>query len=95
MGYQIKKHDAYIITGLTGKEYKIPAPIDMNVDSIEIVLRYNKETDELAKTQICKEFFLHFAPDLEDEGLSDMEYFHIFQDYNKGGIGPKKELGES
>ena len=92
MGYQLKKHEPYVIIGTDEeKEYKIPAPIDMNIDSIEIVLRYNKSEDEIERAKICKEFFLHFAPDLEQEGISDMEYFHIFQDYNRGS----KNLGES
>ena len=96
MGYKLKKHEPYVITGYEGKEYKIPAPIDMDLEDIEIVLRYNKSTDEIEKAQICKEFFLHTAPDLESEGISDMEYFMIFQDYNKAKpLEQKTELGES
>ena len=93
MGYQLADHEPYVITGKGGKEYKIPAPIDMNFEAMEIVLRFNKSEDEIEKTKLCKEFFLYFAPDLEEEGISDMEYFIIFKDYNKGKVVQKK-LGE-
>lgn len=97
MGYQLADHEPYIITGKDGKtEYKIPAQIDMNFEAIEIVLRFNKSEDEIEKTKICKEFFLHFAPELEKEGISDMEYFYIFEDYNKGKVvHQKRKLGEN
>lgn len=97
MGYQLKDHDPYIITGKEGREYRIPAPIDMNLDEIELMLNYNSSKDEIEKTKMCKEYLLHFAPDLENEGISDMEYFLIFQDYNESCLIKKKnnKLGES
>ena len=96
MGYKLEKHEPYIITGKEGNEYPIPATIDMMVEDIEIMLKYNKSEDELEKARLCKEFFLRVAPGLEDEGISDMEYFIIFQDYNNTSLIKKpKELGES
>lgn len=96
MGYKLEKHDPYVITGRTGKEYEIPPTIEMSLEDIEMMLRYNKSTDEIEKAKICKEFFLHAAPDLEKEGISDMEYFVIFQDYNNTSlIKQKGNLGES
>lgn len=96
MGYKLKKHEPYIIEGKEGKKYEIPATMDMNIDDLEILLKYNKSDSEIEKAKLCKEFFLHVAPDLEKEGISDMEYFVIFQDYNKSSLIEKKsELGES
>jgi len=96
MGYKLQNHEPYIITGKEGKEYKIPAPLDMDFEAIEIVLRFNKSEDEIEKVGICKEFFHHYAPDLEAEGISDIEYYHIWEDYNKGKvIHRKKKMGES
>ena len=96
MGYKLVDHEPYIITGKDGiKEYKIPAQIDLNYEAMEIVLRFNKSEDVIEKTKICKEFFLHYAPDLEEEGISDMEYYYMFEDYNKGKIVRKKKMGES
>lgn len=96
MGYKLVRHEPYTIEGKEGKEYQIPAAINLNYDELEIMLRYNKSTDEIEKARICKEFFLHCAPDLEDEGISDMEYFVIFQNYNETSLINKKgELGES
>ena len=96
MGYQLRKHEPYVITGKKGQEYKIPAAIDMNLDAMEISLKFNDSTDGIERAKLCKEFFLLVAPELEKEGISDMEYFVIFQDYNKTSIINRKgELGES
>lgn len=93
MGYKLADHEPYVITGKQGKEYVIPASIDLNLDGVEIVLRFDKEEDEVERAKICKEFLLHFAPELEAEDISDMEYFMIFKDYNKAKT--KNKLGES
>ncbi len=98
MGYKLEKHDPYVIEGKEGKKYEIPIALDMNLTQIEIMARFNKAEDEIEKAKLCKEFFLTAAPDLEDEGISDMEYFVIFQDYNKSTPIKKrnvKKMGES
>ena len=95
MGYKLEKHEPYIITGKDGKEYKIHATLDMDMEEIDIVLKFNKTEDELEKTKLCKEFLLHACPELEKEGIGDMEYFNIFMDYDKSNRQNKKDLGES
>ena len=95
MGYQLKKHEPYVITGKEGKEYVIPAQITLNLDGIDIICRFNNSTDELEKIRICKEFFLHFAPELEEEEIGDMEYFKMFLHYTKETLNDPKDLGEN
>ena len=95
MGYQLKKHEPYVITGIEGKEYVIPAALDLGIDGIKLSLAFDNAKDEVEKVKACKAFFLYFAPDLEKEEIGDMEYFNIFQDYNKSGSADKKKLGES
>lgn len=93
-GYVLREHEPYIITGKTGKTYEIPAIMNLTVDEIGYMVKFNECTDAVEKTKICKEFFLSVAPGLEEEGVKDMEFFMIFNDYNKNArLTPK--LGES
>ena len=93
-GYKLHEHEPYEITGKTGTVYKIPAIPNLSVDEIGYMVRFNESKDPVEKTKICKEFFISVAPDLEAEGIGDMEYFMIFEDYNKAArLTPK--MGES
>ena len=93
-GYVLQEHEPYIITGKEGKTYEIPAILNLSVDQIGYMVKFNESTDAVEKTKICKDFFLSVAPELEEEGVKDMEYFMIFEDYNKTSrLSPK--LGES
>lgn len=82
-GYKLQEHEPYVITGKTGTIYEIPAVPQLSVDQLGAMVRFNESTDAIEKTKICKEFFLAIAPGLEDENIGDMEFFWIFQDYNK------------
>ncbi len=94
--YQIKERAPYIIKGKKGKEYKIPQVEGLTIDEFEILVRYNETDKPAEKVKICKEFFLNIAPELEDEGIGDVEYFRIFEDYNQAKTEKqKKALGES
>ncbi len=94
MGYQLKKHEPYVIEGKEGKKYNIPAALDLDIEGIKLSLAFDNAGDEIERVKACKEFFLYFAPDLETENVGDMEYFNIFQDYNKRDLKEKKKLGE-
>ena len=93
-GYKLQNHEPYIITGKNGKEYEIPAVPNLSLDEIGAMVRFNETKDAVEKTKICKEFFLSIAPDLEAENIGDMEYFLIFEDYNKS-TRRTPQLGES
>jgi len=94
--YQIKERAPYIIKGKKGKEYKIPQIDGLNIDDFEILIKYNETDNAVEKVKICKEFFLHIAPELEDEKIGDVEYFRIFEEYNKAKTDEQNEaLGES
>ena len=96
MGYQITEQEPYIITGKSGKEYKIPQAYGLSIDEFAILVRYEETDDLVEKVKICKEFFLTIAPKLEDEKIGDVEYFKIFEDYNKVKTPKqKKQVGES
>ena len=96
MGYQITDHEPYIITGKNGKEYQIPQLKGLGVDDFAQLIKYNETDDVIEKIKICKEFFLKIAPDLEEEEIGDVEYFQIFQDYNRAKTHTqKKRVGES
>lgn len=82
-GYKLHAHEPYLITGKTDTVYEIPAVPDLSVDEIGYMVRFNETADAVEKTKICKEFFLAIAPGLEDEEIGDMEYFMIFEDYNR------------
>lgn len=93
-GYTLQEHEPYTITGKTGKTYEIPAVPCLSVDEISYMVRFNESTDPVEKTKICKDFFLSVAPELEAEKIGDMEFFMIFEDYNKSArLTPK--MGES
>ena len=92
-GYTLQAHEPYTITGRTGKVYDIPAIPNLSIDAIGVMVKFNETTDAVEKTKACKEFFLLIAPELEDEGIGDMEFFMIFEDYNKNARGTK--TGES
>ena len=96
MGYQIKEQEPYVITGKEGKEYKVPQVDGLSIDEFAILVRYNETSDAVEKIKVCKEFFLTIVPELEDENIGDVEYFHIFQDYNEAKTPKqKKRVGES
>ena len=95
MAYQIKEQEPYIITGKTGKEYKIPQVNGLSIDEFAILVRYNETDDAVEKIKVCKEFILTIAPKLEEEQIGDVEYFKIFQDYNEVKTEKqKKRVGE-
>ena len=95
MGYQIQEREPFIIKGRDGKEYKIPRINSLNIDEFAIVVRYTEAEDVVEKIKICKEFLLTIAPELEDEQIGDVEYFTIFQAYDKpANEKQKKSLGE-
>ena len=94
--YQIKEKDPFIIKGKKGKEYKIPIIDGLDIDAFEILVRYNETDNAVEKVKVCKEFFLHIAPELENEKIGDVEYFKIFEEYNKAKTEEQeKALGES
>ena len=96
MGYQIKEEEPYIITGKKGQEYQIPQLNGLGIDDFAQLVRYNETKDVIEKIKICKEFFLTLAPELENEQIGDVEYFHIFQDYNEAKTKKQiKRVGES
>ena len=90
MGYIIKKRESYKITGAKG-EYTIPAITDLSIDDVELLTEYSESQDAKRKVEICKEFLLKYAPDLEKEEIGDMQYFMIFNDYNTS---QGQDLGE-
>lgn len=90
MGYTIKKREPYTITGAEGT-YSIPAITELSVDDVELLTEYSESQDAKRKVEICKEFLLRYAPDLEKEDIGDMQYFMIFNDYNTS---QGKDLGE-
>ena len=92
MGYQIREHKPYIITGKTGVEYSIPAPVNLDLDDAEAMMRFNESKDAKEKGTICRSFLLKYAPELINEQLADIEYFLIFSDYNAANT---NVMGES
>ena len=94
--YQIKEHAPFIIKGKKGNEYKIPQVVGLGVDDFALFIKYNETEDPVERIKACKEFFLSVAPELEDEGIGDVEYFEIFEEYNTAKT-PKqrKKVGES
>ena len=95
MGYKLVEHKPYEITGKTGKKYTIPAMLDLSFEDFEILSKYDNSEDTLEKAKLSKEILLQIAPDLEGEGIKDMEYPNIFLDYlafNRSQN--RKELGE-
>lgn len=93
-GYILQEHEPYIITGKTGKTYEIPAIQNLSVNEIGYLVQFNESKDAVEKTNICKQFFMSVAPDLAAEDVKDMEYFLIFEDYNRSArLTPK--MGES
>ena len=91
-GYTLQNHEAYTITGKTGETYEIPAIPNLSVYEIGYLVKFNETADPIEKTNICKEFFLSIAPGLKDEEIGDMEFFMIFEDYNRTY---KNKTGES
>lgn len=91
-GYTLQAHEPYVITGKTGTIYEIPAIPNLSVDEIGSLVKFNETSDPIEKTKICKDFFLQIAPGLEDEQIGDMEFFMIFEDYNKSS---RLTVGES
>ena len=89
MAYQIQKQEPFIIKGK--KEYKIPRFNSLNIDEFAIIVKYTETDDTIEKIKLCKEFFLTIAPELEKEDIGDVEYFKIFQEYDKPET---KSLGE-
>ena len=81
--YQIKDHEPFIIRGKKGKEYKVPHIDGLNADDFAILGRYNETDNAVEKVKVCKEFFLNIVPELADEKIGDVEYFKIFEEYNK------------
>ncbi len=95
MGYEIKEQEPYIIKGKKGKEYKLPQIIGLGVDEFATLMSYSETDDLVERIKICKEFILGIVPELEDEGIGDVEYFRIFEDYNTVKTEKqKKKVGE-
>ena len=95
MAYKLEEYEPYIIEGKNGKEYKIPHFYDLGVNEFAIINKYNETSDAVEKIKVSKEFLLTLAPDLEKEGIGDVEYFNIFQDYIKVKLDKqKKKVGE-
>ena len=95
MAYQIKEQEPFIIKGKDGKEYQIPRYNSLSIDEFAIIVKYTEAEGIVEKMKYCKEFLLTVAPELENEDIGDVEYFKIFQEYDKPvNEKQKKSLGE-
>lgn len=95
MSYQIKEQDPFIVKGKKGKEYKIPRIDGLSVDEFAVVMKYTETEDPVERVRICKDFILMIVPEIEEENIGDVEYYRIFEEYNKIKTEKqKKKLGE-
>lgn len=83
--YEVKKHKPYKIKGSDGKEYQIPPVQRIDADDVDLMVKFNAETEDMhERIRLCKEFILKYAKGLEnDPVIGEYEYFMIFNDYNR------------
>ena len=86
--YKIKKAQPFIIEGQNGK-YLIPAFNSLSTSDVSEIMSLTQDTPVEERIGILKRFLLHFAPELENEGLGDVGYSQIFAAYEK-----EQNLGE-
>ena len=75
------------------KIYTLPALSGLSYEEAEKMKKIGSMTDITEQGPLVKEFILSYAPDLNDKGLGDMEYYEIFNAY--GLSEGKDKAGES
>ncbi len=81
VNYKIRKRPPYIIEGEKG-EYQIPPAEKLDFEDGLLFDKLNKEPDPIKRAEMAKSFLLKYAPALENEDITPMEYSIIFNDYN-------------
>lgn len=93
--FTLKRHKDFIfaLEDDPGKSYSLPYMGGLGFDDAEKMRKIGEEKSIVKQGALIKEFILKYAPDLKDKGLSDMEYFSI---YNAYGLSEgNSKLGES
>ena len=73
--------------------YELPALSQLSYEEAKEMQEIGSMTDITEQGPLIKEFILSYAPDLEEMGLGDMEYYEIFNAY--GLSEGREKLGES
>lgn len=73
--------------------FTLPAMTSLGFEEAKLLTQIGEEKDIVRKGGLVKEFLLKHAPTLKDMGLSDMEYFEIYNAY--GLAMGRNKLGES
>ena len=82
--YEVKKHKSYKIKGSDGTNYELPCIQRIDAEDVELMAKFNTETNVQERMKLCKEFVLKYAKGLEnDPEIGEYEYFMIFEDYNQ------------
>lgn len=77
----------------TEKTYTLPALSQLSFAEADMMRKIDSADSLEKRGKLIKEFILKHAPDLEEAGIGDMEYFSIFNSY--GMSEGKAKLGES
>lgn len=75
------------------KLYHLPALRSLSFEDAQAMTKIDDEKSIVKKGNLIRGFILKYAPELADKGISDMEYFEIFNAY--GLDAGRSELGES
>ena len=88
-----KKGWTFALDTDTKKVYTLPALSGLSFQEAERMKKIGSMTDITEQGPLITEFILSYAPDLEEMGLGDMEYYEIFNAY--GLSEGREKLGES
>jgi len=73
--------------------YTLPALKSLSFEDAQTMTKIDDEKNIVKKGNLIRGFILKYAPELADKGISDMEFFEIFNAY--GLAAGRSELGES
>lgn len=79
--YKILKLKPFVIEG-ANRTYEIPAMNSLNFDQGAEIALIQDENDFKKRWRKIKKFLLDMAPELESEGLADIEYVTIYSSYD-------------
>jgi hypothetical protein len=95
--FTLRKHEdfTFVLEDDPKTVYTLPAASNLGFKEAQLMANFGDETTIEKQGELVKEFILKYAPELEDKGLGDMEYYAILNAYIEHNQNQKKGLGES
>jgi len=88
-----RKDWSFALEDEPGKVYTLPALSGLSYEEADRMQKIGQLKDVTEQGPMIKAFILKYAPELEDKGLGDMEYYEIFNAY--GMSEGREKMGES